>query len=399
MNQKQKDIYNNTLTKFKLKALKLKKFLNKFMGWYVFFPFHFGLLLRLNLAFTTFICVTISFLITNYKKFKLSKLTIFRLSLLIAGIITIILHCSISFIEKKKLIKEGKIKHVPIGAGYDVIYDKTKQILYYANGSEDSLDIVNTKSLNLIKRIKIPKRPYKIIKDEEGNICITLWKALSNQIWIIDEDTFKIKSKLSCPRSFAAHSIAIDSQRNRIYVGFEYENFIAVFNKKNGKIIGRYIVPGRDVSALMVNPLTGDLYGAEAVHGAYLFKINGITKKLNRAKRIGISLDGIIDNSSKKIYLSRLFLSRIDVFNADSLKLLKSYPAEFGARGIKINTKNNRLYAANYVAGSITVNDLKSGKVLKRYPIFAPRNVSIDEINKRIYVAARDGLWIINENL
>jgi len=142
---------------------------------------------------------------------------------------------SVSVIDthRLKLIKTIAVGKAPFALDSDDHY------AYIANAQDNTLSIVDLKSLSEIKRIKTGRMPYGVAVDQKHH-KIYVSNQLENTVSIIDSRTHQTIKKLKTGEY--PENIALDGENQRLYVLNWFDGSLSVFNTRTDKEMRRIAV-------------------------------------------------------------------------------------------------------------------------------------------------------------
>lgn len=129
-----------------------------------------------------------------------------------------------------KLIKTIAVGTAPFALDTDNNY------AYIANAQSNTLSIVDLKSLSEIKQIKTGRMPYGVAVDKKQH-KIYVSNQLENTVSVIDSHTQQLTNILKTGEY--PENIAVDEQNQRLYVLNWFDGDLSVFNTQTDKEIKR----------------------------------------------------------------------------------------------------------------------------------------------------------------
>jgi hypothetical protein len=129
-----------------------------------------------------------------------------------------------------------------------VVYDPVSKDVFSMNGDGHSSTVVNAKTGQVVKTIKLSGLPEFAVVDGKGMLYASI--ATQNEIAAIDTRTLEVKA--SWPVAPAGHptALAIDRQHRRLFSAGRDPQVMAVLDADSGKVIQSFpITAGVDAAA------------------------------------------------------------------------------------------------------------------------------------------------------
>lgn len=129
-----------------------------------------------------------------------------------------------------------KINQFPLGSeAYTCVLSKDKKILYISLWGEDQLLVWNIEAKKMIKKIAIGDNPNELLLTKNGQFLYVA-NANDNSVSVVDTKSLTIIESLNtalfpnAPNGSTANGLAINSNESRLYVANADNNNLAVFD-------------------------------------------------------------------------------------------------------------------------------------------------------------------------
>jgi YVTN family beta-propeller protein len=196
--------------------------------------------------------------------------------------------------------------------------------------------------------------------------------------------------------------LAVDQERDRVYVTNQADNTVSVINGKSHKVIATIPV-GKTPNGIAVDPQTNTAYIAN-FRGSSISMIDLTTLKSTKIS-VGPSPAKIAVNSAtKRIYVTLENLEGgLAVIDGASGKLLTTVHVPSYPLSVVVNPRNNRILVGDFLCGcgQITIVDGSTNKVRRTITVPGTTEldgIALDQDDHNIYVTDENsGFYVVNE--
>ncbi|HSF50397.1 MAG TPA: beta-propeller fold lactonase family protein [Nitrososphaeraceae archaeon] len=292
-----------------------------------------------------------------------------------------------------------------------------QNILYVTNNLDNNVMAIGMNHdlpRKVLDTIPVGNNPLGLTKDNKTKM-VYVANTDSNSVSVIDGKTnMKVKEFLveEKPRDIAIHS-----KNGKIYVSNSLSDTISVIDLKKENLIPTHIfTKGNYPSAIAVNDNKNLIYVANT-DSDDVSVIDGTTNKLLKEPiKVGNGPSGIaIDQKNNLIYVTNYQSDTVSIIDGKSKKIINgSIPLRWqstyfgnGPLAIEIDENNNYLYIVNTFSDNVLIIDIKTIQdvlqnnngtidnmtkyITTNIPVGdSPTDISLDFINKQIYVTNSD---------
>ena len=214
---------------------------------------------------------------------------------------------------------------------------------FISNGRDSSVTIFNTKTLQVIARIKVTgQNPDAILFDPFSRKVFTFNGRSSNST-VIDAETNLVTATIALE---GKPEFSVTDGKGKIYVNIEDKSKICKINTSTLKVEQSWsIAPGEEPSGLALDNETHRLFSV--CDNKTMVVVNAETGKIISTLPIGDRVDGAaFDPGLKYAYSSNGdgTLTIVKEENKDSFSIVTNLPTQKGARTIAINKITHHIY-------------------------------------------------------
>jgi len=226
-------------------------------------------------------------------------------------------------------------------------------------------------------------------------VPISAFDDVSDSLAIIDGKSDTVIQTLTIPP--VGKTVAVDVVRNLIYVGGSYldvngvqQSKVAVISGKSNKLIAMIPItttPGTGIEALAVNPISGEIYVANASDDVVDVIAAG-GEKVRTQISVPESPYGIAVNPyNNQVYVA-ISNGTVAVIDGRNDKLAGSATVGGANAGIGVNLASGKAFVTNNTSGPSTVGILsKTGAVLANVAVGrTPFDVDVDLVTNLAFV-------------
>lgn len=293
--------------------------------------------------------------------------------------------------------------------------------IFITNEKDNSVSVINGKTLEVEHEIAIGKRPRGISMSSDGT---EVYVAVSeeNAIAIFDPVTLKILRKFqsgSDPETFAVHpnghlyisneddakatvynpktgdliteipvglepeGVAISPDGKKVIVTSESSNMLHVINTSDNKVVANILVGARPRAAVFAldnstayatAEITGEIIKVDITNAKILKRAQLQDSKNSKPK------DVILSKDQQYLYVAGGRSNTVWLLNANTLETLKGIPVGNRVWGLAMTKDGNRVFSSNGVSHTVSVIDTVSNEVIKTITVGKfPWGIAIDD--------------------
>jgi len=257
------------------------------------------------------------------------------------------------------------------------------------------LGIVNISAQKIEKSSKVGVGLYEIVYNEKDNLVYVAGVGGrgandSAKIYKLDPQTLEVKGTIDVNVA-PAFGLGLNTKTQTLYTSNTRSNSVHAIDLKSGKIIAT-INHGKDKShtrEIVVDEETNKIYVSNMTD---VWVIDGKTNKFSHLiEGTGEGSTGLaLDQKSQKLYVTNMSKDQISVVDLKTNKIVSTFAS--GGKGpinAYFDEKGKRLFVANQGDGGITVLD-PAGKLLQTVKTGAGAlGVNYNPVKNLIYVANR----------
>ena len=265
------------------------------------------------------------------------------------------------------------IHTIPIGNvnGWSIEVNPASNKAYVAGYLSNSVHVIDTNTNTVVSIIPVGRSPQGIAINSKTNTIYVASNGDVSSVAAIDGHTDTVIKKIDLQPNSKNNGltavwpsgIAIDEERNLVYVGGNASGAIVVIDGSTNEIIDRIPRDG-DFRRMAVDPSDGTLYAANVAYGTVdIIRGHGIDP-IRRFDGTALDYPQAIDINPKT---GRIFVSdsnSVFVTGGIGPHVAKRIQVDGIPLGIAVNPETNMIYVANYVGDSIAVIDGKTESVV-----------------------------------
>ena len=214
---------------------------------------------------------------------------------------------------------------------------------FISNGKDNSVSIVNLKTLELIENLKIEgQKPDAILYDQFSH-KVFIFNAKSNDATVMDGNTNKVVKTILLG---GKPEFSVTNNKGLIYVNLEDKNEIKTISTSTLVLVNTWsIAPGEEPSGLALDDQTNRLFSV--CSNKLMIVTDATNGKTIASLPIGSSCDGVAFDTKKKLAFSANGDGTITVVkeeNANSFSVVETVKTLKKARTIAWNPTTAQLY-------------------------------------------------------
>jgi len=288
---------------------------------------------------------------------------------------------NISLIDPATNKVVGEIKGIPINHGAAAAPDGTK--LYFSSEGDQTLDVVNSKTLAVTNKIKLSGRPNNIYISKDG---LKVYVAIISEPGAVDViDTVKLEKIKSLPTKGGEHNVYVTPDGKYLIAGSVAGKNMMVFDTKTDEHLWSLFDQGVRPIAFETNPdgstkrlfvQLSDFHGFAIVDFAQRKEVSRVTlPEIPAAQRdpgpfngspshgIGVAPDG------KTLWVTSRTNQRVYAYSLPDVKLLGEVPVGKRPDWITFTPDSKTVYVSTGGANATSAIDVASRKEVARIPV------------------------------
>jgi YVTN family beta-propeller protein len=227
---------------------------------------------------------------------------------------------------------------------------------FTSNGRDSSVTVFNLTTLEVIKKIKVTgQNPDAILYDGFSKRVFT-GNGRSASLSVID--AVNDKEIKIIPLDGKPEAIVTDG-KGKIYVNIEDKNSIEVIDASSLQVISHWsISPGEEPSGLALDNINHRLF--TVCGNKMMIILDATTGRVVTSLPIGEGCDGAtFDPGNNRVYSSNGegSLTVVQMVNANSFKVLETFPTQRGARTIALDLASHHIYLPTAEFGTAAAGD------------------------------------------
>jgi YVTN family beta-propeller protein len=253
---------------------------------------------------------------------------------------------------------------------YHIAINPYTNTIYLSNADGNRLSIINGSTNKVERTIIVDTHPTKQLTERsEFDInpftkTIYITNSGHNYVTAINESTNKVEKIIMV--SGGPTGIAVNPNTNMIYITNEKSNAVSIIDGKTNNIMAGSNSNG---NILQQNPYSFTTIGFKGGSGPTSIAVNSVTNK---------------------IYVGYSSSNKVNVFEGDSYKLIKTIIVESGAKKMAVNPIANKIYVSNQDSSTISIIDGDSDNLIRNIPVMGrPFDLAVDPYGNT-YVTNRD---------
>ena len=284
---------------------------------------------------------------------------------------------SVSVIDIRTNEVEATIDNVgdrPRGIGFS----PDRAYVYVALGEENAIGVIDTRTLELVKKVPAGSDPEAFAVHPNGNVYLSNEDA--NLATALNPATGEILAEI--PVGIEPEGVGVSPDGSRVMVTSESTFMVHVITVPEHEVIANVLVGARprEVAfsadgkwAYVTSEISGEVSKLDVAANTV---VQQVKLDVPKAKPKGV----VVSPDQKTLYVSTGSANMIAALNADTLELLDT--VEVGKRvwGIALTRDGSRLYTCDGVSNTVSVVDTASFTVAAAIEVGeAPWGVIIDD--------------------
>lgn len=278
--------------------------------------------------------------------------------------------------------------------------DGPRQRLYACGHGTDSLLVFDTADL-----ARSPERVGGANNHSQG--CgfdpehdeLYIYHRSRQELTTLDAATFQLKLASRLAIASGDFWIEENSSSDRIFICSEVDRpdgiALGVLDRKTGALLGTL---SYEAGFVLSHPRLSRLYMTFFRAASGIVSLDTMT--LREVAQVGADprIDRIAwDPRRNELLVPSPVHSRIQRYDAVTLKKLGDIPTLFGARAVAVDSRRDFALSASVLNGDLVVVDLKTGKKLARYRLGPwPRSIAVDEERGIAYVSSPGAIYAVH---
>ncbi len=280
--------------------------------------------------------------------------------------------------------RTGKVeKTIAVGdrpRGIGLSPDRSR--VYVALGNENAIAVVDTLSLEVVRKIPAGSDPEAFAVHGDGTIYLS--NEDTGSATALDPDSGKILAGIEV--GIEPEGVGISPDGKQVLVTSESTNMVHVISAEDKKITANVLVGARprEVAFSLDGKyfwVTSEVAGEVAKVDRSTNKIVVVNKRLRREINRRVKPKGILPSpDGKRLYVSLGRGNAVAVLNSDTLALEAAVPAGSRVWGLALSKDGTRLYAVNGLDSTLSVIDTLALKEIAKLPTGEmPWGVALDD--------------------
>jgi DNA-binding beta-propeller fold protein YncE len=215
---------------------------------------------------------------------------------------------------------------------------------FTSNGRDTSVTIFNSKTFEIIEKVKIPGINPDAILYDAFTQKVFIFNGRSNDATVMDGKTNKV---LGTIKLSGKPELCINNDKGIIFVNIEDKNSITVIDAITLKIKNEWsIAPGEEPTGLAFDSQANRLFSV--CGNKLMVVVNAENGKVITTLPIGEGCDGVaFDPEKKYVYASNGADGSITIVkeeNANKFMVIETLATQKGAKTIALNTSTHQLF-------------------------------------------------------
>ena len=284
-------------------------------------------------------------------------------------------------------------------------YNPVTNLFYVANGSGNTVSVVDGTSFKNLDTITVESNPSAIAVNSATNMVYVV-NFGAQSVSVIDGTTNAITATLSG----GSGQIAINTVTNRIYIldarGSQNDN-VFVLDGTNNAVIGSLQIGG-NASSVAVNTKTNTVYVA---NGLTLVAIDGSTNKVTGSIPVpkapiadpahppiaGTTAVAVDETTNTVFFANTGGDNTVDVVNGETLAITATVAVGNSPDSVAVNPLTHLVYVANELDKTITVIDETTNTATATINLTDhPQGIVVNPATNLLYVAMDLSVGVVN---
>jgi YVTN family beta-propeller protein len=284
-------------------------------------------------------------------------------------------------------------------------YNPVTNLFYVANGSGNTVSVVDGTSFKNLDTITVESNPSAIAVNSTTNMVYVV-NFGAQSVTVIDGTTNAITATLSG----GSGQIAINTVTNRIYIldarGSQNDN-VFVLDGTNNAVVGSLQIGG-NASSVAVNTKTNTVY---VTNGLTLVAIDGSTNKVTGSIPVpsapiadpahppiaGTTAVAVDETTNTVFFANTGGDNTVDVVNCDTLAVTATVAVGNSPDSVAVNPLTHLVYVANELDKTITVIDETTNTATATISLTDhPQGIVVNPATNLLYVAMDQSVGVVN---
>ena len=304
--------------------------------------------------------------------------------------------------EEINSFKNIKVDHKP----YILTVNSANGDIYLSNRDSDTLTILNGKTNQKDRDIRIGNEPADIEVDPNKNILYVTHPS-DGKISVINLKKINLKEDKPAniiQTGLSPLFIALNSDNSKLYVSNFFQNTVSVINldlQQYGRSVVKLEEKNYSIKNITVGGGPTDIEFNSDLNAIYVINskdnsvsvINGTTNKVNSTIKVGQNPAGIeVNPDENMIYVTNFGSNSVSVINGTTNKVNSTIKVGQNPAGIEVNPDENMIYVTNFGSNSVSVINGSSNMVVATLNVDQkPSNIGLNFKVKRLYVSNGEG--------
>jgi YVTN family beta-propeller protein len=244
-------------------------------------------------------------------------------------------------IDTEKNAVVGEIADTPGVHGFAIAADLGKG--FSSNGRENTLSVVDLKSLATTKKIQVGENPDAILYEPSSHLVFAM-NGRSHSVSVVDATTNGVVATV--PVEGKPESAAADPDAHRLYVNLEDRNAIAVIDIAARKVVATWpISPGEEATGMAIDRKTHRLF--VGCGNKLMLMVDSTSGKVVASVPAGAGVDATWFDPEPGLAFSSAGDGSVTVAHEDSpsaLTVVQTVTTARGARTMALDPVTHRIY-------------------------------------------------------
>ncbi|MEE2828844.1 MAG: hypothetical protein VX498_06630, partial [Myxococcota bacterium] len=191
-------------------------------------------------------------------------------------------------------------------------------------------------------------------------------------------------------------SMLWSEERNRLYIGCEFEPVIQRFDSEAAHFDGDTAAPEiGDVAAMVLDEEGGRLFTTSFWNAQVVAEIDPDSMELRQSRHVGgANVDLAFDPVSQRLFVTGYYDSRVRVLRAEGLTRERSIPTGFGTRAVAVDSSRDLLLASSVYDGLLRVCRASDGATVEHLAVGGHvKDIAIDSQRGLAWFWSQCGLF------
>jgi YVTN family beta-propeller protein len=240
-------------------------------------------------------------------------------------------------------------------------------LLIVANKSEDSVSLVNLRTLQVVGKVATGRGPHEVAVSPDGKWAFAAnYEGPGDNISILDLKAREEKGRIRLDPYRRPHGLAISKDGTRLYVTCEANQSVLEIETATGKIVRVFPTGQRITHMLALAPDGRRLYAANIGSGS----VTVLDLMAGRAVAhiaTGAGCEGIdVAPDGKEIWATNREAGTISIIRAETNRVIDNLPCPGFPIRLKFTPDGKRALITCYEENSVAIFDVSSRKEIRR---------------------------------